>query len=171
LTLAKKAEMRFLVIFAVFCASGLASPPVVEPPPEVQFEAAVRNADSVTIERARTPNVKAPEERFVATITGAERVDAVARLFRFTGEYAIAYREERGGEELYRIMNCLCFGDYSFSFSKDGREVVSITIHHWTHARSKAVEKGIDVKITKDSAEALRSFLEKSNASPIQKKG
>ena len=156
--------------FLILTSSAIAAGPPVVPNPQVQFDNAVVTADRITILHAVSPTFRRTEERLIEVVTGTKQSARIAGMFKFSGEYAIAYEEMKDGEKTFMIMNCLCDGDYVLNFAKGDTELLSLSIHHWAHVRSTGVVRGRDLKITEASATALREYLEQRVSANTGKK-
>jgi hypothetical protein len=122
-----------------------------------KFAALTAEADRVVIRKI------GPKAKVVKEVTGRESVSSVGRLFTFTGEYAttVTHKGDDGEETL--IMNCLCLGDYEFTFYRLKEERIRISVHHWSHVRSKSFASGLDTSISEPSATAIKEYISESD--------
>jgi hypothetical protein len=150
-------------------ACSAAVPNGVKPEPNQRFSDVVRGADYVLVRTGGNCHRDLKHEKVVFEASGDAAVVRIARLFGFTGEYTSVFRTTFEGEDVLAISNCLCCGTHTFSFQKRGVEVLSISVHHWSHARPTGEWKSNDINLSKDSVERLKSFLLQS--APQENKG
>jgi hypothetical protein len=113
-----------------------AIPNVVTPEPNQRFAAIVREADQVVIRTGGNCHRQISEEKIVFESKNCADVARVTQLFALSGEYTNAHSSKWEGQEVLMITNCLCCGTHTFSFRKTGKEILSISIHHRSHARA-----------------------------------
>ncbi len=152
--------MRFVLPLITVCAAWAAAPkPIVNPEPNARFRDLVALADRCVLTSAGQHPNDLKNQRLLLDIEGVGNVARIAAFFRFTGEYTSAFETELDGEQVWAISNCLCTGSHMISFIRDNREMVAMSLHHWTHVRPSRGWKSQDVNLTKESSDQIRAFL------------
>lgn len=152
--------MRFaLSLIAVSAVCAATPKPIVNPEPNARFRDLVTNADRCIITSAGRHPSDLKNQKLLLDIDGVADVARFAAFFRFTGEYTSAFETELDGQQVWAISNCLCTGSHMISFIRDNREVVAMSLHHWTHVRPSRGWKTQDINLTKESSDQIRAFL------------
>lgn len=143
---------------------------------KVEFDektvATLKDADSIVVSFM---GVAKQDKSTRALVTDATLLKRLVGGIRARESTAPWFKSEREGEFYQNSVPCQCLGDFEFTFLSKNRSVATLSIHHWTHIRSKELSGGSDLDLDPSSitllyevaAIALPSYeIKKSNKAP-----